>query len=86
MKGERMSSHSFKKGFLASSIALALGSGLSMPLYAAEDDANKADDDEEIIVVVGIRDTLKANLSQKRNANAHQKCTAVESAHHTNAS
>ena len=65
-----MSSHNFKKGLLARSIAVALGTGLSMPLYAAEDTANKTDDDEEIIVVVGIRDTLKANLSQKRNANA----------------
>lgn len=66
-----MSSRLFKKGLLASSVAMVLGTGMSMPLFAAEEAADKSEEEnEKVIVVTGIRDTLKANLSQKRNANA----------------
>ncbi len=62
-----MSEKVFRKKILASSIALVIGSSMSMPLVAEE--SNEQEDDN-VVVVTGIRGSLKENISQKRNANA----------------
>ena len=65
-----MSSKTFKKGVLASSIALILAGGASPFAMAAEDTADKAEKEVERIQVTGIRGSLKAALNQKRFADA----------------
>jgi iron complex outermembrane receptor protein len=65
-----MSSKTFKKGVLASSIAMVLAGGASPFAMAAEDAATTADKDIERIQVTGIRGSLKAALNQKRFADA----------------
>jgi iron complex outermembrane receptor protein len=65
-----MSSKTFKKGVLASSIALILAGGASPFAMAAEENATTADKDIERIQVTGIRGSLKAALNQKRFADA----------------
>mgnify|MGYP000103143054 CR=1 FL=1 len=62
-----MSENVFRKKFLVSSIAIVLGTSLTMPAVAEE--ANAAEE-ENVVVVTGIRGSLKENISQKRNANA----------------
>jgi iron complex outermembrane receptor protein len=63
-----MSSKLFKKGVLASSIALILAGGTAPMVMAAEEE--KADKEIEVIQVTGIRGSVKANLNAKRFANA----------------
>ncbi|MCW9017848.1 MAG: TonB-dependent receptor plug domain-containing protein, partial [Kangiellaceae bacterium] len=66
-----MSSRLFKKGLLASSVAMVLGSGLSMPLYAAEEEADKSEEEKEkVITITGIRGSLKASINAKRFSDA----------------
>lgn len=48
--------------------ALLLGCSLSAPLYAEEESVEK-ETKENVIVITGIRDSLKSNLKNKRNAN-----------------
>ena len=65
-----MSSKTFKKGVLASSIAMILAGGASPFAMAAEANTANADKDIERIQVTGIRGSLKAALNQKRFADA----------------
>ncbi|MEW6984020.1 TonB-dependent receptor [Colwelliaceae bacterium 6471] len=66
-----MSSITFKKGILASSIAMILAGGAT-PFALAAEEANAANQDQEIerIQVTGIRGSLKANLNAKRFADS----------------
>jgi iron complex outermembrane receptor protein len=59
-----MSSKIFKKGALASSIALILAGGAA-PVVMAAEEAN-ADKEIEVIQVTGLRGSLKANVNAKR--------------------
>jgi len=59
-----MSSKTFKKGALASSIALILAGGTAPMVMAAEE--AKAEKEIEVIQVTGIRGSLKANVNAKR--------------------
>jgi len=63
-----MSTKTFKKGMLASSIALVLAGGATPFAMAAE--VKSADQETEVIEVRGIRGSLKQALNQKRFANA----------------
>ncbi len=65
-RGIRMSSIQIKKGLLASAIAVVLGSCITLPLSAAEDVA----EDEQVIVITGIRGSLKASINSKRLSNS----------------
>jgi iron complex outermembrane receptor protein len=67
-KGKSMSSKIFKKGVLASSIALIIAGGTAPIVMAAEE--TQADKEIEVIQVTGIRGSLKAALNQKRFADA----------------
>jgi len=62
-----MSSKTFKKGVLASSIALILASGTAPMVMAAEEAADK---EIEVIQVTGIRGSMKANINAKRFADS----------------
>lgn len=62
-----MSSKIFKKGVLASSIALILASGTAPMVMAAEEATDK---EIEVIKVTGIRGSLKASLNGKRFSDA----------------
>jgi iron complex outermembrane receptor protein len=64
-----MSSNTFKKGLLASSIAMILA-GASSQAIAAEETAKVNKDEVEVIQVTGIRGSLKASLNAKRFSNA----------------
>ena len=63
-----MSSKKFKKGMLASSIAMILATGTSSFAMAAEE--AKADKEVEVIEVTGIRGSMKANINAKRFADS----------------
>ncbi|MFT5758269.1 MAG: iron complex outermembrane receptor protein [Alteromonadaceae bacterium] len=63
-----MSSNKFKKGVLASSIAMILAGGATPFAMAAEE--AKKDKEIEVIQVTGIRGSLKAALNQKRFSDA----------------
>ncbi len=66
-----MSHKLFRKKLIASSIAVVLGGGLSIPLYAKEEPkSDKAEADEKVVVVTGFRGSLRENLNRKRFANA----------------
>jgi len=58
-----MSTKTFKKGVLASSIAFILAGGAAPMVMAAEEAADK---DIEVIEVKGIRGSLKENINAKR--------------------
>ena len=64
-----MSTKTFKKGMLASSIALVLAGGAT-PFAMAAEEAKATDKEVERIQVTGIRGSLKANLNAKRFASA----------------
>jgi iron complex outermembrane receptor protein len=64
-----MSSKTFKKGMLASSIALVLAGGAT-PFAMAAEEAKAANQETEVIEVRGIRGSLKANINAKRFSNA----------------
>ncbi|NQY89037.1 MAG: TonB-dependent receptor [Colwellia sp.] len=64
-----MSTKTFKKGVLASSIALIIAAGVSSQAMAA-DEKKSADKEIEVIQVTGIRGSQKEALNQKRFANA----------------
>jgi iron complex outermembrane receptor protein len=65
-----MSTKTFKKGVLASSIAMVLA-GASSQAMAAEEAASQINKDEvEVIQVTGIRGSLKASLNAKRFSNS----------------
>ena len=65
-----MSTKTFKKGVLASSIAMILA-GVTSQAMAAEEAASEINKDEvEVIQVTGIRGSLKASLNAKRFSNA----------------
>lgn len=64
-----MSTKTFKKGVLASSIALIIAGGVSSQAMAA-DEAKSADKEIEVIQVTGIRGSLKASINGKRFSNA----------------
>ncbi|MCJ8320265.1 MAG: TonB-dependent receptor plug domain-containing protein, partial [Colwellia sp.] len=64
-----MSSKTFKKGVLASSIALILAGGTA-PMVMAAEEAKSADKDMEVIQVTGIRGSLKASINGKRFSDA----------------
>ncbi|PCI61151.1 MAG: TonB-dependent receptor [Gammaproteobacteria bacterium] len=59
-----MSSKTFKKGVLATSIAMILAGGASTTVMAA--DKAKAEQEIEVIQVTGLRGSLKANINAKR--------------------
>ena len=65
-----MSSKTFKKGVLASSIALILAGGASPFAMAAEENATTADKDIERIQVTGIRGSNRAAVNAKRFSDA----------------
>lgn len=66
-----MSSRTFKQQLVAKSIALVLGTSLAAPLWAAEtsesEDAEQANEDQ-VVVIRGIRGSLKSNIANKRLA------------------
>ena len=65
-----MSTITFKKGVLASSIAMILA-GVSSQAIAADEAASKINKDEvEIIQVTGIRGSMKENINAKRFSNS----------------
>ena len=65
-----MSTKTFKKGVLASSIAMILA-GVSSQAIAAEEAASKINKEEvEVIQVTGIRGSMKASINSKRFANS----------------
>jgi iron complex outermembrane receptor protein len=64
-----MSSKKFKKGMLASSIALVLAGGAT-PFAMAAEEVKAAVQETEVIEVRGIRGSLKQALNQKRFSNA----------------
>jgi iron complex outermembrane receptor protein len=64
-----MSTKNFKKGVLASSIALIIAGGVSSQAMAA-DEGKSAGKEIEVIQVTGIRGSLKEALNQKRFAEA----------------
>jgi iron complex outermembrane receptor protein len=65
-----MSTQTFKKGVLASSIAMILA-GASSQAMAAEEAASKVGKEEvEVIQVTGIRGSLKENINGKRFADS----------------
>ena len=64
-KGKSMSSTIFKKGALASSIALILAGGAAPMVMAAEEEKAA---EIEVIQVTGIRGSLKENINAKRFA------------------
>ncbi|TWX66838.1 TonB-dependent receptor [Colwellia demingiae] len=65
-----MSTKTFKKGVLASSIAMILA-GVSSQAIAADEAASEINKEEvEVIQVTGIRGSLKASLNGKRFSNA----------------
>jgi iron complex outermembrane receptor protein len=65
-----MSTKTFKKGVLASSIAMILA-GVSSQAIAAEEAASEVSKEEvEVIQVTGIRGSLKASLNAKRFSNS----------------
>jgi iron complex outermembrane receptor protein len=65
-----MSSKKFKKGMLASSIAMILAGGASPFAMAAEESATKAEQDIERIQVTGIRGSNRAAVNAKRFSDA----------------
>ncbi|SET87710.1 TonB-dependent receptor [Thalassotalea agarivorans] len=60
-----MSSKTFKKGILATSIAMAVA-GVSAPMAIAAEEANATNDETEVIEVRGLRGSLKENINAKR--------------------
>jgi iron complex outermembrane receptor protein len=64
-----MSTKTFKKGVLASSIALIIAGGISSQAMAA-DEVNSADKEIEVIQVTGIRGSMKENINAKRFSNS----------------
>jgi iron complex outermembrane receptor protein len=64
-----MSTKTFKKGMLASSIALVLAGGAT-PFAMAAEEVKAADEQTEVIEVKGIRGSLKQALNTKRFSNA----------------
>ncbi|MBA6348156.1 MULTISPECIES: TonB-dependent receptor [unclassified Colwellia] len=64
-----MSIQKFKKGMLASSIALVLAGGAT-PFAMAAEEVKAAEQETEVIEVRGIRGSLKQALNQKRFSNA----------------
>jgi iron complex outermembrane receptor protein len=64
-----MSSKTFKKGMLASSIALVLAGGAT-PFAMAAEESKAADQETEVIEVRGIRGSLKENINAKRFADS----------------
>ncbi|GHF77406.1 TonB-dependent receptor [Thalassotalea marina] len=69
-----MSSKTFKKGVLASTIAMVLAGGAT-PLAMANDGADK---DVEVIEVTGIRGSTKASINAKRFASSQVDGIAAE--------
>ena len=77
-KGKSMSTKTFKKGVLASSIAMILA-GVTSQAMAAEEAASEINKDEvEVIQVTGIRGSLKASLNAKRFSNAVMDAVSSE--------
>jgi len=73
-----MSTKTFKKAVLASSIAMILA-GVSSQTIAAEEAASEINtDDVEVIQVTGIRGSLKASLNAKRFSNAVMDAVSSE--------
>jgi len=73
-----MSTKTFKKGVLASSIAMILA-GVTSQAMAAEEAASEINKDEvEVIQVTGIRGSLKASLNAKRFSNAVMDAVSSE--------
>ena len=72
-----MSTKTFKKGMLASSIALILAGGAT-PFAMAAEEVKAAEAETEVIEVRGIRGSLKANLNAKRFANAVVESVSAE--------
>ena len=69
-KGKSMSTKTFKKGVLASSIAMILA-GVTSQAMAAEEAASEINKDQvEVIQVTGIRGSLKKALNNKRFSDA----------------
>jgi len=65
-----MSSIKFKKGILATSIAMILAGVSSQAMAAEEATADKKEQEVEVIEVRGIRGSLKANINAKRFADS----------------
>ncbi|WP_448211854.1 TonB-dependent receptor [Colwellia sp. MEBiC06753] len=71
-----MSTLTFKKGVLATSIAVAFAGGVAP--HAMAEEAQAADNKVEVIEVRGIRGSLKASLNAKRFANAVVESVSAE--------
>ncbi|TQV88922.1 TonB-dependent receptor [Aliikangiella coralliicola] len=75
-----MSSYQFRKRLLASSIAVVLGTSLSASVLAAEE-ANKTEENEEtenVILITGIRGSLKTSINNKRASNVVMDSVTLE--------
>ncbi len=68
-KGKSMSTKTFKKGMLASSIALVLAGGAT-PFAMAAEEVKAADAETEVIEVRGIRGSNRASVNAKRFSDA----------------
>jgi len=64
-----MNSKTFTKTRLATSLSLVLGVGALTPVYAADDQAKKSQDENvEVIAVTGIRGSLIKSMDTKRSS------------------
>lgn len=72
-----MTSPAFQKKLLPGVIALALAGAPFQHLLAADENASK-DDEAEVVEVRGIRDSLKANLADKRDADDIREVLTAE--------
>lgn len=57
----------FNKTPIAASLSLILGSLAASPVYAEEEDGNKAEE-EKVVVITGIRGSLMSSMNRKRDA------------------
>jgi len=61
-------SNRFNRSRLATSLSLALGASVAAPLYAAEEESTKKDENVEVIEVTGIRTSVIKAMDMKRSS------------------
>lgn len=73
-----MSPVRFKKNLIASSIAVVLGGSITLPVFAEEVSEEETAEQNNTMVVTGIRGSLKTNINRKRQANASKDVVTAE--------
>ncbi len=73
-----MTAPTFQKKLLPGVIALALAGMPIQSLLAAEESKEEMDKDAEVVEVTGIRDSLRANLAKKRDADDVREVVTAE--------